>query len=89
MALNVSLVDMSPENGSTEIWLGTSKIARYDDMREGVFGILQEKLDERRKVRPPVYPVIKRGSLILRDIRTWWVRSYLLGLCTGGADLVS
>jgi len=40
-------------------------------MQEGIFGIKEERLEARRKVRPPVYPVIKRGSLVLRDIRTW------------------
>jgi hypothetical protein len=71
MALNISLVDVSPENGSTEIWLGTSRIAEYDDIREGIFGIKKERLEARMKVRPPVYPVIKKGSLVLRDIRLW------------------
>lgn len=83
MALNISLVDVSPENGSTEIWLGTSRIAEYDDMTEDVFGIKQDRLEARRKVRPPVYPVIKKGSLVLRDIRTWWVVHNSVEPCGG------
>ena len=74
IALNICLCDVSPKNGSTEIWLGTPAITKHDDMRGGVdipFGIAPEVLDERRKVRPPVYPDIERGSLVLRDIRTW------------------
>jgi len=71
IALNISLVDVSPENGSTEIWLGTSRIAEFGDIQPGVLGVKKERLEERRKIRPPVYPVIKKGSLVLRDIRTW------------------
>lgn len=73
LALNISLVDVSPQNGSTEIWLGTSRIARYDDIdpENPQLGIKQEKLDARRQIRPPCYPNIKKGSLVLRDIRLW------------------
>lgn len=71
MALNINLVDTTPENGSTEIWLGTPRISEYDDIVPGVIGIKPEKLEARRKIRPPCYPTIKRGSVVLRDIRTW------------------
>lgn len=71
MALNINLVDVSPENGSTELWLGTSKISEYDDIVPGIIGIKPERLEARRQVRPPCYPSIKRGSVVLRDIRTW------------------
>ena len=38
---------------------------------EAPFGVRAELLEARRKTRPPVYPSLKRGSLVLRDIRTW------------------
>ena len=71
--MNVCLVDTTPQNGSTEIWLGTPRMTVWSDMHPegGPFGIKPERLEERRKVRPPVYPHLKRGSLVLRDIRTW------------------
>ena len=73
MALNIPLVDVSPQNGSTELWLGTSRLAEWSDLdiTRPELGIRTEKLDERRKIRPPCYPEIKRGSLVLRDIRLW------------------
>jgi hypothetical protein len=71
MALNINLVDVSPENGSTELWLGTPRISEYEDIIPGIIGIKAERVEARRKVRPPCYPSLKRGSLVLRDIRTW------------------
>lgn len=71
MAMNVNLVDTSVENGSTEVWLGTARISEYEDSVPGVLGIKTDRLEARRKVRPPCYPTIKRGSVVLRDIRLW------------------
>lgn len=33
--------------------------------------IKTELLEERRKVRPPVQPFVPKGSIVLRDLRTW------------------
>ena len=71
MAYNVPLIDVTPENGSTELWLGTSRIAEYEDGVPGVIGVKPDRLEARRRIRPPCYPTIRRGSVILRDIRTW------------------
>ncbi|KAI5865654.1 hypothetical protein GGS23DRAFT_437052 [Durotheca rogersii] len=71
IALNTCLIDVGPENGSTEIWLGTQN-TNLDDHRElGEPMIAEAKLEARRKVRGPIYPRIKRGSIILRDLRLW------------------
>ena len=71
-ALNICLVDVGPENGSTEIWLGTAKSSPPSDRESVTVGLIQEsKLDERRKIRPPIYPIIPKGSLVLRDLRVW------------------
>lgn len=35
------------------------------------FGVRDELLEERRKWAPPIQPTIKKGSLMLRDLRTW------------------
>lgn len=75
LVVNVPLVSMSPENGSTEIWLGThtSDISA----QEGAHGerasgrIRQHLLDERAKICPPVQPIINKGALVLRDLRLW------------------
>ena len=72
VTFNVILCDCTPENGSTEIWLGTHNSSSWED-HEGPENswVRQEVLDERRKVRPPVYPSIKKGSIVLRDVRVW------------------
>ncbi|KAJ9255534.1 hypothetical protein DTO207G8_2924 [Paecilomyces variotii] len=73
---NVPLTDFSPENGSTEFWLGTHKITTTADQQTTPEGAMTcnvkiEKLEERRKVRPPVQVHAKKGSITLRDLRLW------------------
>ncbi|WVQ95841.1 hypothetical protein IAU59_002940 [Kwoniella sp. CBS 9459] len=72
IAQNICLIDVTPDNGSTELWLGTNNSSPWTDHEAMNLGFVREdKLEERRKVRPPVYGSIKKGSLILRDLRTW------------------
>jgi hypothetical protein len=65
-----------PENGSTEVWLGTHQGTTIAD-QEGEHGdrasgrIKQNLLAARREVRPPSQPVVKKGSIIVRDLRLW------------------
>ncbi|CAH0056904.1 unnamed protein product [Clonostachys solani] len=71
VAYNTCLVDVGPENGTTELWLGTQNTT-IDDHRElGEPMIAESKLEERRKVRGPCYPRLKKGSIVLRDLRLW------------------
>lgn len=75
LVVNVPLVDMTIENGSTEVWLGT----HHSDIsiQEGAHGerasgrIIQPALDSRRQVRPPCQPAIPKGSIVIRDLRLW------------------
>ncbi|KAJ7982777.1 phytanoyl-CoA dioxygenase family protein [Mycena polygramma] len=76
LVANVPLVTMTPENGSTEVWLGTH--ADFDlSAQEGRHGerasgrIKQELLDKRRAERPPSQPVVPKGAVVLRDLRLW------------------
>ena len=56
-----------------ELWLGTQN-TNIDDHRElGEPMIAESKLEARRKVRGPIYPRIKKGSIVLRDLRLWLV----------------
>lgn len=76
LVVNVPLVDMTVENGSTEVWLGThaltSKEAQEGEHGERASGrIRKEVLEERRKVRGGLQPVVKKGSIVLRDLRLW------------------
>ena len=72
VAMNTCLIDACPENGSTEVWLGTHESSPWDDNeREGEGTVRKDKLEERRTVRPPLQPNLPRGSIVLRDLRLW------------------
>ncbi|KAK1075717.1 hypothetical protein LTR74_000125 [Friedmanniomyces endolithicus] len=75
-AFNIPLCDMSVENGSTELWIGSHKDSNIDQhctFAGGETGLVirPELLEERRQHSPPVQPSTKKGSLIIRDIRLW------------------
>jgi ectoine hydroxylase-related dioxygenase (phytanoyl-CoA dioxygenase family) len=76
LVINVPLITMTPANGSTEVWLGTHKNAGsqvqenwHDDRGGGEIKI--DVLESRRKISPPIQPVIPKGSVIIRDLRLW------------------
>lgn len=75
LVVNVPLVTMTPANGSTEIWLGTHR--RDASSQEGAHGerasgrIREDLLAARREVRPPCQPAVKKGSIVVRDLRLW------------------
>jgi hypothetical protein len=67
--INVLTVDVSPENGATEIWPGTHRelgVGSGDDIK-----IAADLLEARRAVCPPLQPTFRRGSMLIRDIRLW------------------
>jgi ectoine hydroxylase-related dioxygenase (phytanoyl-CoA dioxygenase family) len=67
---------MAPENGSTEVWLGTHTDTGLH-VQEGLHGerasgrVKLDELEKRRVDRPPCQPVVPRGSLVIRDLRLW------------------
>jgi ectoine hydroxylase-related dioxygenase (phytanoyl-CoA dioxygenase family) len=75
LVINVPLVEMTPENGSTEVWLGTH--TEGYETQEGKHGerasgrIKLDLLEARRKIRGPSQPFVKKGSVIIRDLRLW------------------
>jgi ectoine hydroxylase-related dioxygenase (phytanoyl-CoA dioxygenase family) len=75
LVVNVPLITMTPENGSTEIWLGTHTFDQ--SAQEGAHGdrasgrIKKLNLDWQRGVRPPYQPTVKKGSIVIRDLRLW------------------
>ena len=75
LVINVPLIIMTPHNGSTELWLGTHTFpttAQVGEQSEHFFGCIREDcVNERRRVRPPVQPTVKKGSLVIRDLRLW------------------
>lgn len=69
LVINIPTVDISPANGSTEIWPGTHldvTIAAGKDIK-----VPPEVLEERRAQVPPIQPTYPRGSILIRDIRLW------------------
>lgn len=76
LVTNVPLVETRPDNGSTELWLGTHTPFGVES-QEGAHGdrasgkIQTELLRKREQAVPPVQPVIKKGSIVIRDLRLW------------------
>ncbi|KAK4545014.1 hypothetical protein LTR36_003565 [Oleoguttula mirabilis] len=78
LVVNVPLIGFTPENGSTECWLGThmGELAGLK-VQEGEHGdrasgrIKAPLLEQRRQVRGPSQPVIEKGSIVIRDLRLW------------------
>jgi ectoine hydroxylase-related dioxygenase (phytanoyl-CoA dioxygenase family) len=69
LIVNVPTVNMSAENGSTEIWPGTHRdlsAAAGKDIK-----ITPDVLEARRAVVPPLQPTVRRGSILIRDGRLW------------------
>jgi hypothetical protein len=69
LVVNVPTVDVSPENGSTEIWPGTHQdltVVAGKDIK-----VPAEVLERRRAVSPPIQPSFKRGGVLIRDMRLW------------------
>lgn len=67
---------MTPENGSTEVWLGThsfsNKEAQEGNHWERASGMTKKDwLELQRQKRPPVQLTVKKGSIVLRDLRLW------------------
>jgi ectoine hydroxylase-related dioxygenase (phytanoyl-CoA dioxygenase family) len=69
IVINVPTVDVSPENGSTEIWPGTHRDLTLDADKD--IKVPGDALERRRAVVPPIQPSFKRGGVLLRDIRLW------------------
>ena len=66
LILNVTLVDVTEENGSTELWPGTHLITPDEDRR--VSSTLEK---QRWSEKPPIRANTAKGSLLIRDGRLW------------------
>lgn len=65
LVVNVTLMDVTEENGATEMWPGTHLMP----MNSG--RVSEEMEAQRRAVVPPVRAVSRKGSILLRDMRMW------------------
>ncbi|THY25961.1 hypothetical protein D6D01_04689 [Aureobasidium pullulans] len=63
-------------NKGTEVWLGThnttSLAAQEGKQGDRASGrIAKDLLEERRQQRPPSQPLVRKGSIVIRDLRLW------------------
>ncbi|MYA04773.1 MAG: phytanoyl-CoA dioxygenase family protein [Caldilineaceae bacterium SB0664_bin_22] len=66
LVVNVSLVDVTEDNGSTELWPGTHLLSLGGARRVDI-----ETETQRRAEVPPVRANTAKGSLVIRDTRLW------------------
>ncbi len=77
LVVNVPLVTMAPENGSTEVWPGTHRFGveaqegRHGERASGRVRETYLAAERERGGGGPVQPVVKKGSVVLRDLRLW------------------
>ncbi len=69
VVVNVPVVDMDARNGSTEIWPGSHLDTTVSI--DGSISVPTEVVEERRRKAPPFQPAVRRGSVLIRDIRLW------------------
>ena len=65
VVVNVSPHDVSEENGSVELWPGTHLITDVGSVVDA------ETEAARRAVAPPVRGNVRKGSVLMRDMRLW------------------
>jgi ectoine hydroxylase-related dioxygenase (phytanoyl-CoA dioxygenase family) len=70
LIVNVPVVDMSAENGSTEIWPGTHLDTRVI-VQTGEIEVPDSWAEARRAEVPPLQPTVRSGSILIRDGRLW------------------
>jgi hypothetical protein len=70
LVVNMLPMDVSPLNGSTEIWPGTHTDTTID-WQSGNLKIPAQVLEARRSICPPLQPTAPAGSIVIRDIRLW------------------
>jgi hypothetical protein len=69
LVVNVPTVAMSAENGGTEIWPGTHRdttLTAGHDIK-----VPADALERRRREAPPIQPTVRKGGVLIRDMRLW------------------
>lgn len=65
LAVNISLVEVTEENGAIELWPGTHNFLK------GSKAVEHKVSEERRRTHPPVRGCTRKGSVLIRDKRIW------------------
>ncbi len=69
IVVNLMLVDVSPENGATELWPGTHRDTTYGGDTDGI--VVDSDLERWRQILPPFQPTLPAGTFLVRDMRLW------------------
>ena len=62
LIVNISPIDVTEDCGSTEIWPGS---------HQNLGPITEEQIDRQRNIASPIQLNIKKGSVLIRDVRLW------------------
>lgn len=73
--------DLESFCSAKEEYKGPIAVKGQKALKEFKFGIHQRLVEQRRVYAPPIQPTVKRGSVVLRDIRLWHA-----GLCNPSSD---
>ena len=72
LCININLIDVDPEHGATEMWLGSHMDTSWRKQLGLSSSVIPaDVLEARRKISPPVQPTLPKGALIIRDLRLW------------------
>jgi hypothetical protein len=73
VVMNIYLQDSDERNGVTEVWCGTHTAYSREEQQvsPGKGWIKKEYLQRQAKVKPPVQPRVRKGSICFRDLRLW------------------
>jgi len=70
LVVNVPVVEMTPENGSTQLW-PSSHLETTIHIGTGTIQVPDEWVGGWEAERAPVQPAVRCGSVLIRDIRLW------------------
>jgi hypothetical protein len=70
LVVNIPVVDVTPENGATELWPGTHRDTTHS-VQGGSARVTETELAYWRDTHPPIQPSLPLGSVLIRDIRLW------------------
>ncbi|KAK5191311.1 hypothetical protein LTR99_001695 [Exophiala xenobiotica] len=73
LVMNIYLQDSDIENGVTEVWCGTHDAYPQSEQQVSARSgwIKKEYLQKQAKIKPPVQPKVRKGSICFRDLRLW------------------
>ncbi|MCJ1248751.1 hypothetical protein MMC30_005970 [Trapelia coarctata] len=68
---NILLCDVDESKGATEVWPGSHLQTEWQNHLAPIKGISEEVVEARRQRSPPTRACVKKGSIVIRDLRLW------------------